>query len=856
MKLSSIRLRERLVDVIKSLPSYIIALLCAGFACTQNVFMSVISWLSFLSMKMNYGWFTALLIVLLVVWCGYQLWGNWRKYKYGNALIALLVFFVITTLYYRFFSGSFDFVPLVGKIAYVDVLWVLDVLFIVEAIVNKSAKKKPYKSGESSIILDSPIETPKEDEFDYYSEALHIARTLSQLPEDKAVSVAVLSPWGNGKTSFVNLIKYAIKYGNEGKSMFEHIIIEYNPRKSKNNDSIQEDFFKALTEAIPNESRARKKISNYLENIGIQEIHPIAKVFARLLKESKEDATSEVNDALDSIGKRLIVFIDDFDRLTDIEIIEVLKLIDNNAAFRHTIFITAYDETAVSNALKKYESGNGIAYIDKFFTLRFHLPLRSDLSIVNAMYQQLKTKVDNDIDLLPIMNKRFRIVAECIRNLRDVKSFCNMFLIDYAFNKKHKINFDEYFMLELMKFRYYDDYCNLYKKEYIENRSLFQSVDASYSLKEKYCQDKNGKEPDGVLPRSINILRNIFSDFKSFDSFGYSSQKPSFRSVQYVRYFEMYFTNRSYGHVQAERLESLYTMPSNEEIETFYRQCIQQNAHSDIVDFLRYQDWQDITPKGAMTKEDTFKKFVRLVFLYSGITDDNDSYIHSLQLQLIYETNFEEKGYNGMEKQNYHDFLLDIIYNHENTDYIPIQFLMRITHTLVAPEEDGVEGVDKFLLKRDEVREKNLELFTKYISKQRQYTAKLSSVYRLCLERVDNNRLIITNEANEMMREFLRKDKSNEYLNGFLVFNKENGRYISMAFKDPFFKQIFPVNEKEDLFEKYVEEALPNGDGNKAEILAYLKRYRKAGSDHSGYFYVESDNPNPNNMEIIEGLQF
>ena len=534
----------------------------------------------------------------------------------------------------------------------------------------------------------------------------------------------------------------------------------------------------------------------------------------------------------------------------------MLKLIDNNAAFRHTIFITAYDETAVSNALKKYESGNGIAYIDKFFTLRFHLPLRSDLSIVNAMYQQLKTKVDNDIDLLPIMNKRFRIVAECIRNLRDVKSFCNMFLIDYAFNKKHKINFDEYFMLELMKFRYYDDYCNLYKKEYIENRSLFQSVDASYSLKEKYCQDKNGKEPDGVLPRSINILRNIFSDFKSFDSFGYSSQKPSFRSVQYVRYFEMYFTNRSYGHVQAERLESLYTMPSNEEIETFYRQCIQQNAHSDIVDFLRYQDWQDITPKGAMTKEDTFKKFVRLVFLYSGITDDNDSYIHSLQLQLIYETNFEEKGYNGMEKQNYHDFLLDIIYNHENTDYIPIQFLMRITHTLVAPEEDGVEGVDKFLLKRDEVREKNLELFTKYISKQRQYTAKLSSVYRLCLERVDNNRLIITNEANEMMREFLRKDKSNEYLNGFLVFNKENGRYISMAFKDPFFKQIFPVNEKEDLFEKYVEEALPNGDGNKAEILAYLKRYRKAGSDHSGYFYVESDNPNPNNMEIIEGLQF
>ena len=40
-----------------------------------------------------------------------------------------------------------------------------------------------------------------------------------------------------------------------------------------------------------------------------------------------------------------------------------------------------------------------------------------------------------------------------------------------------------------------------------------------------------------------------------------------------------------------------------------------------------------------------------------------------------------------------------------------------------------------------------------------------------------------------------------------------------------------------------------------AEIRAYLKRYRKAGSDHSGY-YLKNNNNNPSNMEIIEGLVF
>ena len=77
-----------------------------------------------------------------------------------------------------------------------------------------------------------------------------------------------------------------------------------------------------------------------------------------------------------------------------------------------------------------------------------------------------------------------------------------------------------------------------------------------------------------------------------------------------------------------------------------------------------------------------------------------------------------------------------------------------------------------------------------------------------------------------------------------------------MAFKDPFFKQIFPVTEEKDSFKEYVEEALSEGDLNRTELLAYLERYRKAGSDHTGYYYLKSDNTSPSNMEIIEGLEF
>ena len=838
---------------------FIIALLCAGFACTQGIFKAVIDWISILSMQLTYGWYTVLIIVLLAAWSIYILKVNWKQYHYSDIFITLLVFYAVTSLYYRFLDNSYEFIPLVGKFTYVDVLWILSIAFVVEAIVNKYKKQQPHQDGDNSILLDSPIEAPKEDEFDYYSEALHIATTISNLPESKAVSVAVLSPWGNGKTSFVNLIKYAIRYGgSDEKPLFDHVIIEYNPRQSKNIASIQEDFFKALTEAIPDNTKVRNRISDYLENIGIQNIHPLAKVFTSVIKikRTKSDAIEEVNGVLDSLKKKLIVFIDDFDRLTDAEIIEVLKLIDNNAAFRHTIFITAYDETAVSNALKKYEGSKGIAYIDKFFTLRFHLPLRSDVTIVNAMYRLLQNKVDKDIDLLSIMNKRYGLIAECVRNLRDVKSFCNMFMIDYAFNSKHEINFEEYLLLELMKFRYYDDYCRLYKKEYISNRSLFQDADASYTLKQEYSIDRNGKEPEGDQPKSINLLRSIFPGFRKWGEVDYNAKKPSFRSVQFVRYFEMYFTNRGYGHINAERLEALYTMKEDEDIIDFYNKCIQQKSQNDIVDFLRFQEWQCITPKGTLTREDSFKQYVRMVFLYSAISNNNDSYIDSLQMQLLYEPNFKEKGYNGMEVQSYHDYLIKTIYDHDNADYIPLAFMTRFTRTLVSPSDTGQKDEGTFILDGEEVRKKNFEVFQKYLKKQEKYSTKLIYVYRLCIDHIENDRYIITKEANEAMRKFLKKDNGKEYLNGFLIFNNDNDYHITIAFKDPFFKQIFPVEGDVDLFEEFVKESLPEGDENRKEILAYLKRYRMAGSEHAGFYYVKSNKPNPSHMEIIEGLEF
>lgn len=130
-----------------------IALLCVGFACTQEVFVAIVDWLSSLTMKLNYGWFTALTLGLFVVWRVHKLKCNWQKDKYRDILIAALVFYVITTLYYRFFYEGYDYVLLCWKVTYVDVLWVLAAAFVVGSLFNKKKNSEAVRT-ESSILLD------------------------------------------------------------------------------------------------------------------------------------------------------------------------------------------------------------------------------------------------------------------------------------------------------------------------------------------------------------------------------------------------------------------------------------------------------------------------------------------------------------------------------------------------------------------------------------------------------------------------------------------------------------------------------------------------------------------------------
>ena len=60
-------------------------------------------------------------------------------------------------------------------------------------------------------------------------------------------------------------------------------------------------------------------------------------------------------------GKRILIMIDDIDRLDDTEIATVFKLVKLAADFTHTAYVLAFDYDVVATALsKRYANSRGV----------------------------------------------------------------------------------------------------------------------------------------------------------------------------------------------------------------------------------------------------------------------------------------------------------------------------------------------------------------------------------------------------------------------------------------------------------------------------------------------------------------
>ena len=125
------------------------------------------------------------------------------------------------------------------------------------------------------------------------------------------------------------------------------------------------------------------KIAEVADTLGV----PAAKIVASAAQRSGEAADqflgnisiakrkSELVDALKLISRRIVVFIDDLDRLEPREVSEVLRLIRAVADFPNVIYVLSYDREVVAQTLTKaVQVDDGEAFLEKIVQVSFSVP--------------------------------------------------------------------------------------------------------------------------------------------------------------------------------------------------------------------------------------------------------------------------------------------------------------------------------------------------------------------------------------------------------------------------------------------------------------------------------------------------
>ncbi|WP_290202733.1 P-loop NTPase fold protein [uncultured Bacteroides sp.] len=285
-----------------------------------------------------------------------------------NGLLIFDIGLMIWWGYERFFNDSIYFYPIYDSyFAYFDILIVLLIVltFISFYKYHKKVDINDSKPESKHLIQDAPKTDISEDSLEREPLAENLVKEILSLDtENGSRSLAITSAWGNGKTTFLNFVKE--------KLLGKIEIISIAPWSLAPGKSITTFFFQEIIKKFGGINYTiAKSIKEYAFVLEAIEIGWLEK---SIKTSDLAYLTKSISDKLKECRIKLLIIIDDIDRLSAPEIEEVFRIIRGSANFSNFIFLRAFDRRYVQSALRNSNPAYNENYIEKFFESEFSLP--------------------------------------------------------------------------------------------------------------------------------------------------------------------------------------------------------------------------------------------------------------------------------------------------------------------------------------------------------------------------------------------------------------------------------------------------------------------------------------------------
>ena len=217
---------------------------------------------------------------------------------------------------------------------------------------------------------DNPIEKQEEDLLGRATISNQLGKAIYKYKEKSGLVIGLFGEWGTGKTSVVNMAENEIKRLSE-KDENKPLIVRFSPWNytDKNNlislffqdlkikiyNQSGKDYYKKVGKALEDYSKAIYLL-NYVPSVG-GEVVTIIKIILNIVskKFTKKDNLDESRKKLEKVlrksDKKIIVVIDDIDRLTNVQIRDIFQLVKQVADFPNVIYLLVMDRNVVQRAL-------------------------------------------------------------------------------------------------------------------------------------------------------------------------------------------------------------------------------------------------------------------------------------------------------------------------------------------------------------------------------------------------------------------------------------------------------------------------------------------------------------------------
>lgn len=300
----------------------------------------------------------------------------------------------------------------------------------------------------AALSADRPGSNPQDDLFGHAPFAESLANSICRYPGNDGLVLALYGPWGSGKSTVLSYVRHFLEQRPEAE---QPAIVSFNPWWFSGQDNLARAFLGQMQAVLPAKNAKFKKLGDLLGDFaegvgGLIDLSgmtggagsKIGKLVGMITKRKPKDVPalkSEISKILWDAKTRILVIIDDIDRLTPEETRQLFTVIKALADFPNVVYLLAFDREVAAQAIEQQSGMPGERYLEKIIQVPFELPPIDRVALRAALFKRLDEilgdTADGLFDQSYWTNAFHDGIDPLIQVPRDVVRFTNTLAVTY-----------------------------------------------------------------------------------------------------------------------------------------------------------------------------------------------------------------------------------------------------------------------------------------------------------------------------------------------------------------------------------------------------------------------------------------